>query len=201
MGADYPVERRLNPQTVNRIGSYLFFPLLLIAGLPFFFIWYEGINDWLAAWPDDLLSQIGHLGLLFGGYVIGIGLHELMHALTWSILISKGWKHIRLGIFKPSGTPYCHLSKPVGLVPYLIGIVMPGIITGLCPLFIAIWQGSGLLLLWGIFLTHAATGDVLMAYQLWREPKGSLIQDHADQLGYWRYPPDSNVPGSGGTDL
>ena len=190
MGADYPVERTLNPQTVNRVGSYLFFLLVLAAGLPYWLIWYGGVNSFLAVWPDGLFSQLVYLGVLLGGYVIGIGLHELIHALTWSILISKGWQHIRFGIFRPSGIPYCHLTKPVGLRRYLVGLLMPGILTGLGPLLIGFWQGSGLFLLWGVFLTQSASGDAMMAYQLWREPKGTLILDHSEQLGYWAYPPD-----------
>jgi hypothetical protein len=175
---------------VNRVGSYTGVVLLIAIGLPFILTWYEDFNAWLASWPNSLLEQIGYLGLLFGGFVIGIGLHELIHGLTWSILVEKGWKHVRFGIFRPSGTPYCHLSKPVELRCYLIGLLMPGILTGLGPLLIGFWQGSGLLLLWGVFLTQSATGDVMMAYHLWGEPKGTLIQDHSEQLGYWAYPPD-----------
>lgn len=183
-----PVLRTYSVRQLNRV-SFWVLPLLAVAfGGPYVLLWFSSLEAFLVGFSAPLLKQLQWCGLLVGGYAAGLGFHELIHGLTWALLTPGGFRHIRFGLFRNSGILYCHISKPVRLSSYLAGLLMPGLTLGLIPAILSWFTGSSLLLVWGIALTQAATGDAIMGYRLWQEKAGSWVQDHPDQLGYWLYP-------------
>ncbi len=183
-----PVERVFDPQRINRVSLITLPLLLLLFGIPYGIIWFSSLDQFYSYLFLPLADQLLLMLYVMLGYIGGIVLHELIHAITWALLLKGSFQYIRFGLLGRSGTPYCHLTQPVPSAIYLTGLLMPGIVTGLLPIGIALWSGSGLWLLWGLLLTQAATGDAFMAYYLWREPAKHRIQDHPDELGYWVYP-------------
>lgn len=183
-----PVERVFDPQRINRISLWVLPFLVLLFATPYAIIWFKSLDQLQAYLFLPLTDQLRLMLSVLLGYVGGIVLHELIHAVTWALLTKGGFQHIRFGRFGRSGTPYCHLTQPVSSAVYLTGLLMPGVVTGLLPVGLAFWSGSGLWLLWGVLLTQAATGDAIMAYYLWQEPNRHRVQDHPSELGYWVYP-------------
>lgn len=163
-------------------------------------MWVESGVAFMKAWPNSLILQLGFVVTFFLGYVLGIVLHEGIHAISW-VLADKGVSGaaISFGIIRSSGIPYCHLKVPVRRNCYLIGILMPGLIVGLGPLVVGYVTGNFMAWLLGIFLIHAALSDIIVVRFLLKERAGSWIQDLPEALGYWIYPPGYEPPANGNT--
>ena len=70
---------------------------------------------------------------------------------------------------------------------YLLGALMPLLIMGILPSIYGIISGNGFYLLFGIFFTWAAAGDIIASIRLFRLPMNLLVQDHPDTLGFIIY--------------
>lgn len=160
---------------VNGIAFLMLVPILIIFLLPFLLIWdFETLKIGYKIFLKSILF------ILVGGIII----HELLHGFTWAIFVKGGFKQLKFGINWRYLAPYAHFKIPLKLKIYLAGALMPLLILGIIPAVFGIIMGNGFYLLFGIFFTWAASGDILAGLRLFRLPMNKMVQDHPDQLGF-----------------
>lgn len=116
-------------------------------------------------------------------FILGIIIHELIHGFTWMIVGKKPFSAIKFGVLWKSLTPYAHCKEPLRVNAYRIGAAMPAILLGLVPALIAILNGSGWLIAFGIVFITAAGGDMLILWLLRNVEQNKFVEDHPSQAG------------------
>ena len=81
--------------------------------------------------------------------------------------------------------PYCHCSDPLPRNGYVLGGLMPGIVTGLIPAIVALAIGSFTLLVFSIFMISAAAGDIMIVLLALKEDPRCTILDHPTEGGFY----------------
>lgn len=162
----------------NIVAFVLLVPIALMYLTPFVLVW--GISPIY----DGFIVLKQHKLILLLVLILGIIIHEGLHGLTWALFAFGGLKAIHFGIKWMYLTPYCHCAEPLQRNQYLLGGIMPGIITGILPAIVATVFGCGWLLLVGIFFTGAAGGDLIVLYKLLKFDTKYTIQDHPDEIGF-----------------
>jgi putative zincin peptidase len=117
--------------------------------------------------------------------LLAIALHELIHGVTWAWLSGKGFGAIRYGFHLATLTPFAHSKEPLPVVPYAIGALMPGLVLGVLPCLVAMLLGWATLMLFGLAMTVAAGGDLLVVWLLRGTGRRSLVLDHPSRAGCW----------------
>ena len=115
--------------------------------------------------------------------ILGVVVHELLHGLTWALAGGNRWRTIRFGFQLKTLIPYAHSTEPLEVNAYRIGVLMPGLLTGLVPSLIGVMSGNGLLTAFGIVFTVAAGGDFLILWLLRNVRPGTLVEDHPERAG------------------
>jgi len=137
--------------------------------------------------PRDRLHFTGTGGFLLflAVLVVGIAVHEGLHALGWILFARQPWKTIEFG-FKQL-TPYAHARRPMPVTGYRLAIFLPGLLLGIVPGLVAIATGSTFLLATGLLFTFTAGGDFLVLWLLRRVPRSARVQDHPERVGCYVY--------------
>jgi hypothetical protein len=163
---------------VNLLAILFLFPVLILYLVPFLLIWdFDTLKSGFFAFQKWIFLYL----------IVGIVLHELLHGLTWAVFSKGGFRQIKFGVNWKYITPYTHFKKPLKVKIYLAGALMPLIVLGVFPAIAGIILGNGLYVLFGIFFTWAAAGDIISAIKLFQFPLNKLVQDHPDQLGFIIY--------------
>ncbi len=174
----------------NLYGLLFVIPVLLLAGIPYLFIWYEPGNSW-----QESLFSIIHLNKaniqqaidakwwLFLLLLAGVVLHELIHGICMAASASNGWKSVSFGFNMKAFAPYAHCKEPLTPDAYRLSLAMPGCLLGDIPVLISWFTGDILFLFFGILFCWAAAGDVII---LWMSRKiaNGMLQDHPDKVGF-----------------
>ncbi|MBI6119311.1 DUF3267 domain-containing protein [Salegentibacter maritimus] len=175
----------------NLFGFLLIFPVILIYFLPYYFLHFE---DTTIPHFKESVRTVGFEYGAFGIFLIviaislvGVVLHEIIHGLCWGLFAKNSFKSISFGVVWKMLTPYCHGKEPLQVNQYIFGAIMPGIILGLLPAIYALICDNFSILLFGIFFTFAAAGDILIVYLLRKEKMDSLVQDHPSEMGCYIY--------------
>lgn len=176
----------------NIYGFLLLIPTAIIYLTPFYFLWKEKLT--LEAFNNLFIDFGVSNGLLTGilflvVVIVGVVVHELIHGITWAIFAKNGLRSIKFGILKEMLTPYCHCQEPLKLRPYLLGAMMPGLVVGVLPWLVSLLVGSVPLLIFGIFFTMAAMGDLMIIRLIYQEDKQSYVLDHPSEAGCYVYRP------------
>lgn len=171
----------------NVFGILILFPIILIFGLPYYFIWntkidFKNLTSEFA--PQDI--AFGWL-YIFGALILGIIVHELIHGITWARFTKDGFKSIKFGVLWKMLTPYCHCTEPLKVKQYIWGAITPAIILGFIPSILAILIGNLGILIFGMFFTMVAGGDFLIINLIRKENKNDLVQDHPSEAGCYIY--------------
>lgn len=149
--------------------------LLVIVGVlyitPYYLVWFVGLSprDFFVHFSENWNLTIAILVLPI--LILGIVLHELFHGIVWARFAKDGFRSIKFGVMWEMLTPYCHCKEPLTVKQYILGAAMPCIILGVVPAVLAIVLGSFVLLLFGLFFTATAAGDIMIIYLLRKEKK------------------------------
>jgi len=176
----------------NVLGLLIMIPIFLLFGLPYYFLWMNGIN------LKEVINEIFFDDVKYSGIymflllIIGIVVHELIHGIVWSIFAKNGFKSIKFGVLWKMLTPYCHCKEPLKTKHYILGAMAPAIVLGIVPSVIAIAYGHLGLLVFGMFFTLAATGDFLIINLIRKENMDDLVQDHPSEAGCYIYRKNDN---------
>lgn len=177
----------INLVWANIFGLLILIPIVLIFGLPYYFIWEPAFD--VRSFMDNLsltialLNGFAVLSVVFAGIVV----HELIHGLVWAHYAHQGFRSIRFGILVEMLTPYCHCKEPLKVKHYIRGAIAPAIVLGILPALTGILTGSIGILLFGMFFTMAAAGDFLVINLVRKESPDDFLQDHPSEAGCFIY--------------
>jgi hypothetical protein len=174
-----PEKKVINMIGANVFGLIIMVVLALLLGVPF--VWLHGGIDLAHAETMWLVVAL----------VAGIVVHELIHGLAWMLAGRMSWRDISFGVMWRYLAPYCHCSRPMRKSPYVAGALAPLVVLGVVPCVVAFLNGSFAWLVFGIFLTVGACGDILVVWILRKEKKDVLIYDHPSEAGCYVYRPQS----------
>ena len=139
-----------------------------------------------SVWFDSLIA--------FGSFVVGLALHEVLHALTGVLLGKIGWKDVSFGLDIKSGNLYTHFRKPMKVGAYKAALILPVMITGVVPLVFATAFGGIILLAPFCILTGGGAGDLMTAFALAKYKGETMIGDHPTALAFYLSYPDGKEP-------
>ena len=137
----------------------------------------------LNALVGGVFAFLGNLPVLLAAFLLGIVGHEAIHAITWAAAGKMPLSSIHMGFQWKTLTPYAHCREPMEVNAYRIGALMPGLVVGILPALAGIITGSGWLLMFGLFFTVAAGGDMLILWLIRGVPAGQMVEDHPSQAG------------------
>lgn len=138
---------------------------------------------WDPALFERGLTEFFQLRVVVPSAVLGIVAHEAIHAISWAVASRRPLSAIAVGIQWRSLTPYAHPRDPMGVRPYRVGAVMPGLVLGILPALAAIVFGWPTVLVFGLFFTVAAGGDALVLWLIRDLSPAELVQDHPTRAG------------------
>jgi len=171
----------------NLYAIFAIIPVLILYGVPFFLLWRSSFSKMaLKSFIDNHnLGIWGNAISILLVMTIGIIAHELIHGITWARYTKNGFKSITFGVLWKMLTPYCHCSEPLKVKHYITGAIMPAIILGFLPFVYSLFTGNVIWLLFGIFFTMAAVGDLMIVNLIRKEDMNSLVLDHPSEVGYY----------------
>lgn len=158
-------------------------PIVVVMTLLFMLLHgYEPFLSW---------SWIG-TGVFLGSVLVGIVLHELLHALILGAFVQGGYRSIKFGLDKNTFTPYCHCVKPLRVRWYRAGALVPLFIQGVLPFVVSLFVGSLGWWAYGLLFTIGAGGDMLAVEMLSGIPGRAWVQDHPRKMGFYLIDSDFN---------
>lgn len=131
----------------------------------------------------DNLFPTGSLALLVSAVLLGIPVHELIHALGFVIFGRKPFSAIKFGIQWKTITPYAHVKVPVEVTAYRIATFLPGLVLGIIPYALSLLTGDASLFWFSAAHLSAAGGDWLILWLIRNVEKGLLVEDHPTNAG------------------
>lgn len=160
---------------VAKIIKYIL-PFSLISLFPFFIIYgfsgFKGIT---------FIKIILFLVVV----LLGIPLHELLHALIFGLFVKGGFKTLSFGIEPLTRSPWCHCNSEMSVLLYRIGAITPFFIMGMIPLFAAYVMNSPALLVFGYLYCLGGAGDWLSVYLTRKLKWKDRVKDHPSKLGFF----------------
>ncbi|MGV8094930.1 MAG: DUF3267 domain-containing protein [Mangrovibacterium sp.] len=179
----------INLIKTNVLGLMILLPTIFLLGLPYYLIWIKDKNLCFrlikVLFHEVLNGRIFFFIILV--LLFGTLLHEIIHALMYSIFAKSGLSSIKIGIFWKTLTPYCYCKEPLKIKHYILSAIMPFIVLGIIPSILSYFMGCIWLLMFGIFFINGAIGDLLIIYLLSKEKKGDFVQDHPNDAGCYIY--------------
>lgn len=159
----------------NLYAMVMIIPLFILFIVPYLFIW-----------KNLPLGEIlkGNILFLWIYIIGGIIIHELLHGITWALFCKNKFRSIKFGINLQYITPYCHCKEPLKVWHYVLGAAMPLIVLGIIPSFAGILSGNAGYLIFGVFFSWAAGGDIIAIYAMRKLNKNTYVSDHPDKLGF-----------------
>lgn len=122
------------------------------------------------------------LGLI--AVILGIIIHELIHAIIFGLFSKNRFKSIQFGFKKEPLLFYVHCKERINLWPFRTGLIMPGLILGLVPTLIGLLSGNILLTIYGIIFTSGAAGDIMVFLATKGLNRSQKVKDLPDQIGF-----------------
>ena len=185
---DYKKEKlTINLIWANIFGILILIPIVLIYGIPFFYLWN---SEWNTHEMIKYISENNIVNIVWKGlfiFIIGIVVHELIHGIVWSKFAKNGFKSIKFGVLWKMLTPYCHCTELLKVKHYIWGAITPAIILGFIPAVIAMFTGNIWILTFGMIFTMAACGDFLIINLLRKENPNNYVEDHPSEAGCFIY--------------
>ncbi len=139
-----------------------------------------------SVWFDSLIA--------FGMFIVGMFLHEGIHALVGIVLGKIGIKGVKFGFDIAAGNLYTHFIEPISARAYSVALIMPAILTGLVPIALTTAFAGPILVAPACLLLAGCAGDIVMFFSTLKCPKNALIADHPTALAYYLCYPENALP-------
>lgn len=151
-------------------------PFLFLCLVPFIII-----HGW------QPFGEISLTGLMWFGLtsILGIAIHELIHAFVFGLFGKGGFKSIRFGIDRKTWSPYCHPATNMKVWVYRTGALAPLVILGIAPVVVSLYYASVFWLFFGVIFTIAAGGDIISVWLTRNLSSGDIVRDHTSKLGFY----------------
>jgi len=142
---------------------------------------------WYAVWGIDGIATLFRSPdaglLLLLAVVLGIVVHEGLHALAWALAARLTFGEIRFGFHWKTITPYAHCTVPITAREYRIGAATPLFVLGVLPALTSIIFGSAALLAFSLFFIFAAGGDMLILWLIRDLRPDTMVEYHPTRAG------------------
>ena len=168
---DY-IEVTVDPEYMNQKSLIYTVIIGLLASIAYFSIW---------GFHFDFGFEI--LWKFYLGYLIGIILHEGLHAFGFIVFGKVKMSDIKFGFIWKYITPYAHCKVSMKVKSYRIALLLPVILTGIIPLILALSIGNGLLLSISVFLIAGGVGDWIVFRKIYTFPADAQLEDHPNAIG------------------
>lgn len=116
--------------------------------------------------------------------IVGVILHEAIHAFFFSFYLPSNLQGVRFGFNKEHGIPFVHIKEPISVHGFRVGAVMPLIILGIIPATLGLYLGYISLTAFGALFIISASGDLLLIARTRGLPSKQRIKDLTDQIGF-----------------
>ncbi|GAA0077675.1 hypothetical protein UT300005_20530 [Clostridium sp. CTA-5] len=156
------VDKAFSYKKANIVGTLIMIPVFIIS-----FIIYSSIYSG-NAWNYN--SKF-----IFLIFMLGIIIHEFIHAFTWNLFSKHKWKHIKFGIDKKSCCPYTHCNEILPINCYRIGVIAPFLLTGVLPFILGLKLQNTTIIYTSILLMCCSSGDFMILYTIYKEKNLHLL--------------------------
>jgi hypothetical protein len=171
-----------SPREITFDGQRL--SIILIALIIPFFIGGEKLFDFLWEGKPRLLHLDIPTWMKYAAVLLAILLHELIHGLVFARYAPNGFKAIKFGASLRMGAVYCHCKDPIRVKYYRRAGIAPTIVLGLIPLTFAMITGVHWINTFGLLMTVAGFGDLMIWFKLLKFDRNLIIKDHPEKLGF-----------------
>lgn len=168
--------------TIGVVMANVMALLIMIPVIDLIFRVYSKINGGFEIITEGFMDIIIFLIIL----ILLITFHELIHGITWAIYSNNHFRDIEFGVIWSMLTPYCTCKSELTRKQYILGAIMPTIILGIIPAFVAIIFQIDILLLHSLLMILAGGGDVIIVSKLLlhrEKGKESMYLDHPYKCG------------------
>ncbi|HEX9939591.1 MAG TPA: DUF3267 domain-containing protein [Longimicrobium sp.] len=143
---------------------------------------------WTAIWGfepglRDLAGQTLGLALFGPALLVGIVVHEAIHAVCFHLIGRVPREQISFGIHGRTLTPYVGTSAAMSARAYRASAAMPGIVLGAVPFAWGMAVGSPVVTLFGWVMLVSAAGDATVIWMLRGLPASTRVVDAPDRVG------------------
>ena len=138
--------------------------------------------------PSSVTEALQRFGVVLVIAIVGIIVHELLHAAFYLPYTKHGFKSLKIGFKLPSHA-YCECTEIIRTSQAIVSLMAPTVILGVMPAIVAIIIGNACLLLFGIFFTVAGAADTQIFLQLFKERKTTWFEDKASILKFYVHKP------------
>jgi len=158
--------------------------IILLSLIIPFFIGGEKLFDLIWEGEPRLLQINIPTWMKYAVVLIAILLHELIHGLVFARYAASGFKAVKFGASLRMGAIYCHCKDPVKVKHYRQAGIAPLVILGLIPLAFALATGVHWINTFGLLMTVAGFGDLMIWFRLLKFDREMMIRDHPEKLGF-----------------
>lgn len=139
------------------------------------------------AWGSPPIGQgvavVGEPLVLVPGIVLGVLVHEGLHALGFLVAGGAPPGAVRIGVDRRTLTPFARCTVPVTASAYRVTALLPAAVLGLLPAVAGWVTGAGALAVAGFLLLAVAGGDLAAVWAIRGVPAGALVLDHPTRVG------------------
>ncbi len=133
----------------------------------------------------DFLIRMLWIPFVFIIFVIlGVILHEAIHALLFSLYVPSKFKGIQFGFDQQHGIPFVHIKEPISVLGFRIGAAMPLFLLGVIPVVIGLYIGLFWVTIFGVIFTISASGDLLLISRTKGLSRNQKLKDLPDKIGF-----------------
>ena len=174
---DYKIDYSFNYSQTNIFSlGLLVFSLIFFGGL-YILIW--GMDQTWAEAKEYIFDAVITIPVI----VIGIFVHESLHALPLLLLSGIPLKDLKAGINWINFTPYIHCKHPVSVKDYRISSIFPALLMGFIPVITGVIIGFFPVVFFGIIFIVTAGSDLLSIWKLRKVSGDFLASDHPEKAG------------------
>ena len=121
--------------------------------------------------------------ILVPALVGSVLVHEGLHALGFLLFGRAPRSAVHFGVHRPTLSPFAGCRAPINARAYRAAVILPSLALGVLPLAIGMATGHGFLLVWGTFMLHAGTGDLIVLWTIRSVPGRARVLDHPERVG------------------
>lgn len=175
-----------NMKKTDNVAVILFFATFIVLGIINLVDKRTPLLATGSVWWDSLIT--------LGTFVVGMFLHEGIHALSAIVFGKIKPSQIKFGIDLRSFNLYTHFAVPMPARAYSLSLILPCVITGVVPMAIVTAFGGPILLASACLLTAGCAGDLVMFFATLKCDKKAYILDHPTALAYYLAYPEGETP-------
>jgi hypothetical protein len=165
-------EKQQQVYSIGIASVFCYFVLLLMLFYPFTVLFNSMWGEGIFILPKEWLYLILCL--------LGIAVHELIHAAFAALYSPNGFSNIKLGITKYLAA-YCNLDEEIAVKHFRVIVIMPFLVLGVLPVIISLIFGWADILRFGLLLSAGSVGDIIMFCWLINKNGNSWVKEDSSQ--------------------